>query len=52
MGRRERMKRGSGIQGRGERSRGIGIRVEDGFHRNQTKTPFKLAKLIVVYFQE
>ncbi len=44
MARRERMKRGRGIQGREERSKGIEIRITDAFTIIKPTTPFKLAK--------
>ncbi len=44
MGRRERMKRGSGIEDREERSKGIEIRITDTFVIIKPTAPFKLAK--------
>ncbi len=48
MGRRERMKRGRGMNDRHERSRGIEIRVTDAFAMIKPSAPFifffKLAK--------
>jgi hypothetical protein len=44
VGRRERMKRGIGMKGRDERSRGIEILIVDAFVIIKPTTPFKLAK--------
>ena len=44
MGRRERMKRGSGMEDREERSKGIEIRIADAFAIIKPTAPFKLAK--------
>ena len=44
MGRRERMKRGSGMKDRDERSRGIEMRITDAFTIIKPTTPFKLVK--------
>ena len=46
MGRRERMKRDSGIKDRDERSRGIEILVSDAF-KIKTTDPFRLSKQVV-----
>ena len=44
MGRRERMKRGSGMEGREERSKGIEIRIADAFAIIKPTALFKFAK--------
>ena len=44
MGRHERMKRGSGMKDRDERSRGIEIRIADAFGIIKPTVPFKLVK--------
>ena len=44
MGRRERMKRDSGMEGREERSKGIEIRIADAFVIIKPTAPFKFAK--------
>ena len=44
MGRRERMKRGSGMEGREERSKGIEIHIVDTFAIIKPTEPFKLVK--------
>ncbi len=44
VGRHERMKRGSGMKGRDERSRGIEIRIADAFAIIIPTGPFKLEK--------
>jgi hypothetical protein len=44
VGRRERMKRGSGMDVREERSKGIEIRISDVFDIIKPTTPFKFAK--------
>jgi hypothetical protein len=43
VGRRERMNRGRGTQGREERSKGIEIRIADAFAIIKPTAPFKLA---------
>ena len=48
MGRRERMKRGSGMEDREERSKGIEIRITDVF---VIIKPTALSKLDVVYYE-
>ena len=44
VGRRERMKRGSGMDDLEERSKGIEIRITDAFAIIKPTAPFKLAK--------
>ena len=44
VGRHERMNRGSGIEGREERSKGIEIRIADAFAIIKPNAPFKLRK--------
>ena len=51
MGRHERMKRGSGMNDRDERSRGTEIRIADVFDIIKPSAPFKLAKLDVCLLQ-
>ena len=43
MGRRERMKRDSGIKDRNDRSRGIEILMADAFAKIKPTDPFQLA---------
>ena len=44
VGRRERMKRGSGMKARDERSRGIATHIADAFVIIKPTTPFKFVK--------
>ena len=44
VGRRERMKRDSGMKDRDDRSRGMKIRMVDAFAKIKPTEPFRLAK--------